>query len=552
MGEAYLLLLMISYGNIGISIALMTLVLQATILYNFILPSSCENANDTVTLKHHKEHREHLHFLLVDYISILLKLAGDIESNPGPNVNEQKSKDLSICHINSQSLLNKIDLIAVELGSFDIVTVSETWLDPSIENRDITIPNFQLPIRLDRNRIGGGVAAYFKTTVPFIEKTELFVPGVEAVWAEVVLNKKILLVGTFYIHPRFEDWDFVKLSIEQATLSCENVILLGDFNKNMLNQRQCKNIKNIMNTFNLNQLVLSPTRITETTETLIDLVVVSDNLYCTDRGIIEPFCSDHCGTHISTNFMKINSHCYKRKAWSYENANFDLYNETLSTSIWDFENLSSDDCVGKLNYNILNAAEASIPSKTVTIRPNDPPWMNNGIRRAIRDKNRRHKIAKTVKTHEAWATYRHSRNIVTDLVRDSKINYFKKLATSLQQGNLTSKQWWKITKQFLKQNNDIDIPLIIENGQNYSSSTDKANITNNYFSAQSTIDDTNATLPPLNPSDTDLSEVVLSEQDVRDALKLLDGNKASGPDLVGPKLLKEGATVLTPHICKNF
>ena len=105
-------------------------------------------------------------------------------------------------------------------------------------------------------------------------------------------------------------------------------------------------------------------------------------------------------------------------------------------------------------------------------------------------------------------------------MRDSKINYFKKLATSLQQGNLTSKQWWQITKQFLKQNNDIDIPLIIQNGQNYSSSTDKANIINNYFSAQSTIDDTNATLPPLNPSDTDLSEVVLSEQDVRDALKL--------------------------------
>ena len=175
----------------------MTLVLQATILYNCILPSSCEYANDTVTLKHHKGHREHLHFLIVDYISILLKLAGDIESNPGPNVNEQKSEDLSICHINSQSLLNKIDLIAVELGAYDIVTVSETWLDPSIENRDITIPNFQMPIRLDRNRRGGGVAAYFKTNVPFIEKTELFVRGVEAVLAEVVLNKKRLLVGTF-------------------------------------------------------------------------------------------------------------------------------------------------------------------------------------------------------------------------------------------------------------------------------------------------------------------------------------------------------------------
>ena len=155
-------------------------------------------------------------------------------------------------------------------------------------------------------------------------------------------------------------------------------------------------------------------------------------------------------------------------------------------------------------------------------------------------------------THEAWASCRQSRNTVTTLVRDSKINYFQKLATSLQQGNLTSKQWLKITKQFLKQNNDIDITLIVHNGQNYSSFSDKANIINDYFSTQSTIDDTHATLPPFNPSDTELSDIVLSEQDVRDALKLIDVNKACGPDLVGPKLLKEGASVLSPYLCTIF
>ena len=114
-----------------------------------------------------------------------------------------------------------------------------------------------------------------------------------------------------------------------------------------------------------NVLVLSPTRITETSETLIDLALVSDNLYCTNRGIIEPFCSDHCGIHISTNFMKINNHCYKRKVWSYENANFDLDNETLARSSWDFENLNMEERVSKLTNNILNAADAAIPSKTV-------------------------------------------------------------------------------------------------------------------------------------------------------------------------------------------
>ena len=229
-----------------------------------------------------------------------------------------------------------------------------------------------------------------------------------------------------------------------------------------------------------------------------------------------------------------------------------LYRENLGDCDWDFEDLTIDETAAKLTQNILQAADVSIPNKIVTIRPRDPPWMHNGIRRAIRDKNKKHKIAISVKTYETWARYRHARNIVTELVRDAKTNIFKKLATSLHQGNLNSKQWWKITKQFLKQSNDSDIPLIIHNGEHHSSSIDKANIINDYFSAQSTVDDTHATLPPLNPSDTVLSEIVVSEQDVNDVLKLIDGNKACGPDLVSPKLLKEGATVLTPHLCKIF
>ena len=44
-----------------------------------------------------------------------------------------------------------------------------------------------------------------------------------------------------------------------------------------------------------------------------------------------------------------------------------------------------------------------------------------------------------------------------------KTDYFKNLASSLNQGNLSSKQWWKVTKQFLKQNKDSDIPILIRN-----------------------------------------------------------------------------------------
>ena len=96
-------------------------------------------------------------------------------------------------------------------------------------------------------------------------------------------------------------------------------------------------------------------------------------------------------------------------------------------------------------------------------------------------KNKYHRTAKWINTNDAWIRYRASRNKVTDLVRNSKTDYFKNLASSLNQGNLSSKQWWKVTKQFLKQNKDSDIPLLIQNGNHYSYPLDKANVLNNYF-----------------------------------------------------------------------
>ena len=139
-------------------------------------------------------------------------------------------------------MLNKLDLIVVELGCYDIITGSETWLDRSVSNTLITIPGYQEPIRLDRNRHGGGVAMYFKLNVPFTKRSDLIIPNVEALWAEINLCNKKVLIGCFYVHPRFQEWNLVEFAIEQALQACPNLILLGDFNENMLNHRKCQNI----------------------------------------------------------------------------------------------------------------------------------------------------------------------------------------------------------------------------------------------------------------------------------------------------------------------
>ena len=327
------------------------------------------------------------------YIILILLLSGDIAENPGPAV-DTSVKNLSICHINAQSVYNKLDLIAVELSKFDILTVSETWLDQTISNVDLKLPSYQPPIRLDRKRHGGGVAIYIKQCIPFFERTDLIIPNLEAAWVEVNLCNKKVLIGSFYIHPRFSDWGLVEVAIEQASQVCSNLILLGDFNQDMFIARKSQEIRGIMNMFGFKQIIDTPTRVTPYSSTLIDLILVSDSLSCTDRGTLEPFCSDHHAVYFSTNFMNIKSNCYIRKNWQYDNADFDLFRQKLQDCNWNIQNKNIGDQIQCIAENIIQSAEQSIPNKIVTIRPRDLPWFHNGIRRSIRKRNRLHGIAK--------------------------------------------------------------------------------------------------------------------------------------------------------------
>ena len=71
------------------------------------------------------------------------------------------NKHVHVMYYNVRSLLPKLDeLKAICATSIpDIVCVFETWLDNSILDNEVTVPNYQL-FRLDRNRHGGGIAIY--------------------------------------------------------------------------------------------------------------------------------------------------------------------------------------------------------------------------------------------------------------------------------------------------------------------------------------------------------------------------------------------------------
>ena len=111
------------------------------------------------------------------------------------------------------------------------------------------------------------------------------------------------------------------------------------------------------------------------------------------------------------------------------------------------------------------------------------------------------------------------------------------------QKKLNMKSFWKISKQLLKLDiSSSSVPSLHVDGKILETDLEKATALNNYVASQSTVDDTNRTLPPTNPTNYPaLESIFVSDQEIMDVLQSLDVSKSCGPDLINSRLLKEGA-----------
>ena len=97
--------------------------------------------------------------------------------------------------------------------------------------------------------------------------------------------------------------------------------------------------------------------------------------------------------------------------------------------------------------------------------------------------------------------------------------------------------------------------LINDNGTAVTEDIDKANLLNSFFASQSIINDAGIQLPfsddGIRPHNI-LDKIIITPQNVLDILETLDTSKAVGPDMLGPRLLKETAVELSVPLSKLF
>ena len=358
---------------------------------------------------------------------------------------------------------------------------------------DLLFQSFNRPERKDR--VGdshGGVMIYVKEGIYYKRRDDLEIRGIECIWIEVANHNKRILFALFYRPPNSnmsylnDIEDSIALAVDTGI---SEIIITGDLNLNFLSSPTRRKIEALCTQFMLSQSITQPTHFTETSSSLIDVILVSNKDHLVISGVGDPFLHQelryHCPVFGMLKFSKPKVKAFKRHIWSYDKGNYELLRNKARDTDWDsLRDENIDTYATNISNSILTIASECIPNKSITVKPSDPPWITSGLKRQIRKRRRAYRKAKATNQSHHWAKFKRLRNEVTTLIRNCKQQHTDKITQKLKSENLSSKDWWSTLKAFISPHTHSDIPPLESNGNVYTNEIDKANLLNDHFQSQ--------------------------------------------------------------------
>ena len=131
-------------------------------------------------------------------------------------------------------------------------------------------------------------------------------------------------------------WTRLTYAIGLALQVNENIIITGDLNSNLLCSNNNKFI-DLVNIFNLKNVIDKPTRISGNASTLLDPIILSDTLNCDYSDVlkISRLISDHDATIAFIKCPKATSKSFTRDIWLYDQTDFVRFNQMLTDINWN-------------------------------------------------------------------------------------------------------------------------------------------------------------------------------------------------------------------------
>ena len=185
--------------------------------------------------------------------------------------------------------------------NWDIVGLAETWLDDESE-KALTMRGYQAVCASRKKKTGGGVALLIRDGLVFKERPDLstFNEGVfESVFIEIIKGggQSNQVVGSVY-RPPGSDLSCFSQEINRimGKIGSKEGYIMGDFNIDLLHNQQGGGLPDTLGEFmagGFYPLISLPTRITDTTATLIDNIWTNNLQAEIESGLVTVRLSDH-------------------------------------------------------------------------------------------------------------------------------------------------------------------------------------------------------------------------------------------------------------------
>ena len=362
--------------------------------------------------------------------------------------------------------------------------------------------------------------------------------------------------------------DYLINLLEKINLENKNVVLIGDYNINLLDYDisvDNSQFLNSMCSYSLFPTITQPTRITPKSRTLIDNIFINFHSPEVISGNITVSISDHLAQFISVPNLtksnkpeKVHKRCYKK----FDKDNFV---EDISSVDWnkhiDEENVNDSIAIFlKLFDSVL---DKHAPFKLMTnkeMKLRDKPWITSGILKSIKIKDSTHKKyikAKNAETkYNLFLKFKSYRNSVSNLLKLSKKNYYTEYFNS----NINNiKGTWKGIKEIinLKSSKKLQPSNLSVNNKLITDKSSVANAFNDFFSTIATklsqkVVPTNVTFDAYlnNPNQNSFFVQPTNKKEVAGLINLLNSEKSNGPNSIPTDIIKLISNVISHLLAK--
>ena len=389
-----------------------------------------------------------------------------------------KNNNCSVLSWNIQSLPSKftefkdcLDFYHSKGFQFDIIVLQEIW---KLNDEDLfKLNGYKFICKQRSNGTGGGVGIYIRDCLKFklLPQYSIFIEKImETICVEIELeNKKKLIITCLYrpnTHPSITQTQQLDLFIDNFTdlmaeLSSLNkdTYIFGDFNIDIL--KICAHEKTstfVDNCFanGFLQIITKPTRVTNSSATLIDHLYTNCIRNNFDSGIITSKISDHFPIfHFLNNSEKKKNPNFIFTR-NFSETNITNFNDLLNSLSW--ENVLNDNNV-QSSYDAFSQIfnemfDLYFPLRKIKFNKNihkKSPFMTKGLMISRQTKFKLSKKSIKQPTQLNIENFKKYRTLYNKLINAAKKLYYE---TAFEKHKLNLRKTWQILKEATRKMND--------------------------------------------------------------------------------------------------